>query len=94
MGQYDNMISGYNDIAQIQLYWRISEETSLQPSDPDRFQGFLQELVKLYSLLLGYQARVIGHASKPQYLRAVENVPWKELIGSISALHNSTKDFI
>ncbi|KAJ5740823.1 hypothetical protein N7493_000695 [Penicillium malachiteum] len=68
------MLKGFNSIGDVQVYWEICERTYLQPSHRNEYQDLMKPLVKLYSHILEYQARVICHLSSVQLSRAWQNV--------------------
>jgi hypothetical protein len=84
------MLKGFNSIADVQVYWKISEKTYLQSSHPQDYGDPVEPLAKLYSHVIEYQARVICHLSSAQLSRAWQNVTdwnnWAGLAGKIDDL--------
>jgi hypothetical protein len=78
MGQHSNLVKGFHDMAQEQIYWQLCDKTSLQGTNEDeKYQDFLGNIVELYSLILEYQAKAICHLCKGQLYRA-----WADLTES------------
>lgn len=73
MKQKVTMLKGFNLIDDIQMYWRICEETYLLSLDK---LSYKQHLAKLYSVIIEYQARVLCHLSRRQLSRE-----WNDIIG-------------
>ncbi|QYS94931.1 NACHT_N domain-containing protein [Trichoderma simmonsii] len=72
MKQKVAMLKGFNLIGDIQMYWRICEETYLLSLDKLSYE---QHLAKLYSVIIEYQARVLCHLSRRQLSRE-----WNDII--------------
>ncbi|KAK3334654.1 hypothetical protein B0H65DRAFT_561698 [Neurospora tetraspora] len=65
---------GFNLIGDLQIYWRICEETYLQSEHRQHYERLVEPLAKVYSYIIEYQARVICHLSIAQLSRAWQNV--------------------
>ncbi|KAB5536158.1 hypothetical protein GE09DRAFT_1176634 [Coniochaeta sp. 2T2.1] len=77
--QNEAMLKGFNSIGDVQVYWRICEETYLQSEHRQHYQRLVEPLAKLYSYIIEYQARVICHLSRAQLSRAWQSVAgWKD----------------
>ncbi|KAJ4863764.1 ankyrin repeats (3 copies) domain-containing protein [Trichoderma breve] len=72
MKQKVAMLKGFNLIGDIQMYWRIWEETCLLSLNKSSYE---QYLAKLYSVIIEYQARVLCHLSRRQLSRE-----WNDII--------------
>jgi ankyrin repeat protein len=73
------MLKGFNAIGDLQIYWRICEETYVQSEHGQHYERLVEPLAKLYSYIIEYQARVICHLSRAQLSRAWQNVAgWKD----------------
>jgi len=92
MSQHEDMLKGFNDIAEIQVYWKTCEDVCLQQSDVHPFQDLMSRLITLYSQILEYQARVVNHLSKNTQSPAKDEITgqhnWKALAKSIADLHS------
>ncbi|KAK1764670.1 hypothetical protein QBC33DRAFT_546789 [Phialemonium atrogriseum] len=77
VAQNKAMLEGFNSISDLQMYWRICEETYLQSEHRRHYQALIEPLAKLYSYIMEYQARVICHLSTAQLRRA-----WRDMAGS------------
>ncbi|KAK4205834.1 hypothetical protein QBC37DRAFT_241997, partial [Rhypophila decipiens] len=64
------MLKGFDSIGDLQVYWQICEEKYLGPPHQLDRQQLIECLVKLFSYLIEYQARVVCHLSKAQLSRA------------------------
>ncbi|KAK5993626.1 Vegetative incompatibility HET-E-1-like protein [Cladobotryum mycophilum] len=71
--QHDAMLAGFEYIGDIQMYWKIYEEGNRINVDP-RHKEIREALVKLYSYIVEYQARVICHLSSAQLSRTWQKV--------------------
>ncbi|UKZ46399.1 hypothetical protein TrVGV298_000600 [Trichoderma virens] len=96
--QNEAMLKGFNSIGDLQMYWRICENTgspSIYDSSP---QPFIESLGKLYSFFIEYQARVICHLAKSQLSRAWSDITspgeWDEKIQEIHQLNNKCRDIL
>ncbi|KAL7915257.1 hypothetical protein GGI35DRAFT_488987 [Trichoderma velutinum] len=72
VNQNEAMLNGFNSIGDIQMYWRICEETYLRSLSKLSYE---QHLAKLYSIIIEYQARVLCHLSKHHLSRE-----WNDII--------------
>ena len=68
--QNEAMLEGFSSIGELQKFWQIQEKISFQSKHQHHYQHLIEPLVKLYSLFFAYQAYVICHLSKTQFLRA------------------------
>ena len=69
------MLKGFNSIGDVQLYWKICEDTYFRSSEKKLiYQDLIEPLAAVYSQILEYQARVICHLSKAQLSRAWQNL--------------------
>jgi ankyrin repeat domain-containing protein 50 len=88
---HETMLKGFNIAASIQVYWRVAEETSLQPLQRKEFSSALERVTNLYSLVLEYQFRAICHLSQASLFRGYENAmdshDWKEKANEIEIEH-------
>ncbi|KAL6909169.1 hypothetical protein GGI43DRAFT_429787 [Trichoderma evansii] len=96
--QNEAMLKGFNSIVDVQVYWRISEETYLQSSHGQNYRDLVEPLAKLYSHMVAYQARVICHLSSAQLSRAWQDVAggndWGSLESEVNELSKRCSDFI
>ncbi|PLB46033.1 hypothetical protein P170DRAFT_500838 [Aspergillus steynii IBT 23096] len=72
--QHLAMLNGFNSINDILIYWNICEDTYLRGDKTNSRSKLLQLLVKLYSLIIQYQAQVVCHLSSSQASRAWQKV--------------------
>ncbi|KAK4084589.1 uncharacterized protein Triagg1_1069 [Trichoderma aggressivum f. europaeum] len=90
----DGMLKGFSSINDMQIFWKSCEETFFRPPDMNMkfYQDLKGPLIKLYSSIIEYQARVICHLSKPQVSRAWQSMAgsdaWADAITTIKELHN------
>lgn len=90
----DSMLKGFSSINEMQFYWKSCEETYFKPSNMNMklYQDLKNPLVKLYSSIIKYQARVICHLSKTQLSRAWQCMEgsdvWADAISTIEKLHD------
>ncbi|KAL7961974.1 hypothetical protein V8C34DRAFT_301690 [Trichoderma compactum] len=90
----DSMLKGFSSINDMQFYWKSCEETYFKPSNMNMklYQDLKSPLVKLYSSIIKYQARVICHLSKAQLSRAWQSMAgsdvWSDAITTIKELHD------
>jgi hypothetical protein len=69
------MLKGFNSIGDVQLYWKICEDTYFRSSEKKLiYQDLIEPLAAVYSQIIEYQARVIRHLSKAQLSCAWQNV--------------------
>ena len=69
------MLKGFNSIGDVQLYWKICEDTYFRSSENKLiYQDLIEPLAAVYSQIIEYQARVICHLSKAQLSRAWQNL--------------------
>lgn len=94
LDQHTDMISGFDAISRIQIYWHVCMETCLKASREVNFQNVMGELVKLYTRILEYQARAITYLSKPQYKRGRSNNDWNGLVSTIVTLDSSAEKLV
>ncbi|KAF3073748.1 hypothetical protein CFAM422_003956 [Trichoderma lentiforme] len=73
----EGMLDGFGSISDMQMFWKSYEETYIGQPDTKSYQALKDILVKLYSFIIEYQARVICHLSKAQLSRA-----WQSMTGS------------
>lgn len=71
------MVKGFNSIGDMQIFWKFCEETYFKAPHIQFYQNLKDPLIKLYSFIIEYQARVICHLSKAQISRA-----WQSVTGS------------
>lgn len=92
------MLEGFNSIGELQQFWKVCEETSLQSEHRQHYQRLIEPLVKLYSLVFAYQACVICHLSKAQHSRALKNLTgrnsWTEKLKDINELSKKCRKLI
>ncbi|KAM3077061.1 hypothetical protein ACMFMF_004976 [Clarireedia jacksonii] len=92
------ILKGFNSINDIQVYWRISEETYLKSQHRQNYQDLVEPLAKLYSHVIEYQARVICYLSSAQLSRAWQNITdqnnWVNLAGEVNDLSKGCSDCI
>jgi ankyrin repeat domain-containing protein 50 len=92
------MLKGFNLIGDLQMYWRICEETHLRSEHRQHYQHLIEPLAKLYSYIIDYQARVICHLSMVQLSRAWQDVTgyndWTSKIGEIERLDKERRSYI
>ncbi|PTB69684.1 hypothetical protein BBK36DRAFT_1088488, partial [Trichoderma citrinoviride] len=96
--QNEAMLKGFNSIGDVQMYWRICEETYLPSLAGPSHQHFIDPLAKLYSYIIEYQARVICHLSKRQLTRAWSDISspgeWEIKIQEIDRLNQECRDVL
>lgn len=56
------MLKGFNHVGEIRMYWQSWEQIYLKPSH-EQNQNMMKSLVDLYSYIMEYEVRVIGHLS-------------------------------
>ncbi|KAM7196453.1 hypothetical protein V8F33_006170 [Rhypophila sp. PSN 637] len=95
------MLEGFNAIGDLQVYWQICEKKYLGPAPPhqlDHEQQLIERLVRLYSYMIEYQARVVCHLSKAQLSRAWHDATssndWTGMITKIETLDKRCRDLI
>ena len=92
ISQHENMLQGFNDTAEIQVYWKTCEDVCFEHSDVHPFQDMMSRLITLYSQILEYQMQVVNHLSKKTQPRAKNEVlgkhDWKALAESITQLNS------
>ncbi|KAL6831234.1 hypothetical protein J3E69DRAFT_379126 [Trichoderma sp. SZMC 28015] len=93
--QNKTMLKGFNWIGDIQIFWRICEETCLLSLDD---LSYLRHLAKLYSHIIEYQGRVICHLSKHQLSRGWNDIvnpdEWNEKIQEIRQLDDECRNLL
>lgn len=78
----------------MQIYWRIVEKTYLLSSRRQAFQDLIEPIIKLYSHIIEYQARVICHLSRAQLSRAWENMAgWNDWDGKIAEIEKTSEQY-
>ncbi|KAK4217109.1 hypothetical protein QBC37DRAFT_415457 [Rhypophila decipiens] len=93
------MLEGFNAIGDFQVYWQICEKKHLgpPPHQLDHHQ-LIASLVRLYSYMIEYQARVVCHLSKAQLSRAWHDATssndWAGMITKIETLDKRCRDLI
>ncbi|PTB78374.1 hypothetical protein M440DRAFT_1328543, partial [Trichoderma longibrachiatum ATCC 18648] len=96
--QNEAMLKGFNSIGDVQIYWRICEESHLSPSNGPPHQQFNENLARLYSYIIEYQARVICHLSKWQLSRAWSGISspgeWDAQIQQINRLDEECRNIL
>ncbi|KAI3317871.1 hypothetical protein HD806DRAFT_355125 [Xylariaceae sp. AK1471] len=96
--QNEAMLKGFNSIGDLQIYWRICEETYLRSDNRKHYQDLIEPLVELYSQVIEYQARVICHLSRAQLSRAWKTVAdcddWDEMAKYIDEKSTRLKECI
>ncbi|KAL7824032.1 hypothetical protein V8C26DRAFT_384656 [Trichoderma gracile] len=96
--QNEAMLKGFNSIGDVQMYWRICEETHLPSLDGPSRKRFIEPLSKLYSYIVEYQARVICHLSKGHLTRAWSDVTspgeWEAKIQEIDRLNQECRNVL
>ncbi|TGJ75468.1 hypothetical protein E0Z10_g10990 [Xylaria hypoxylon] len=96
--QNEAMLKGFNSIGDLQMYWRICEETYLRSNRRQYYQDLIKPLAELYSHIIEYQARVICHLSRAQLSRAWQNVgggnDWDMKVKDIDDQSKRCKDHI
>lgn len=87
------MLKGFNLIDDIQMYWRICEETYLLSLNKSSYE---QHLAQLYSVIIEYQARVLCHLSRRQLSREWNDVispdEWDKKIQEIQRLDEECRN--
>ncbi|KAL6835232.1 hypothetical protein V8C40DRAFT_261883 [Trichoderma camerunense] len=93
MKQKEAMLRGFNLIGDIQMYWRICEETNLPSLNKLSYE---QHLAKLYSVIVEYQARVLCHLSRRQLFREWNDIispaEWDKKIQEIQRLDEECRN--
>ncbi|RFU80453.1 ankyrin repeat [Trichoderma arundinaceum] len=94
----ESMLEGFNTISDMQIFWKSCEETYFKPQYIQLYQNLKIPLVKLYSFVIEYQARVICHLSKAQISRAWQSMTgpddWDNAIKSIKELEDKCSRLI
>ena len=86
------MLKGFNSIGDLQMYWRICEETYFRSDHRKHYQDLIIPLAELYSHIIEYQARVICHLSRAQLSRAWQNVAgWNDWDGKAKDIDDQSK---
>ncbi|KAJ6154822.1 hypothetical protein N7485_013191 [Penicillium canescens] len=101
------MLKGFNSLSNVQLYWQICEKNYLKKKGLEKqnfekkdlnYEQLLECLVKLYTLIIEYQALVICHLSKKQRSRAwddmTKSIDWVAKITEISKLSDDYSKLI
>ena len=68
--QKEAMLSGFNSVVDLQVYWNICEKAYLKSAHRQDYESLVRPLAKLYSYIIEYQARAICHLAKAQVSRA------------------------
>ncbi|KAL6805396.1 ankyrin repeat-containing domain protein [Trichoderma sp. SZMC 28012] len=93
--QNEAMLKGFNWIGDVQMYWRICEETCPLSQNNLSYQ---EHLAKLYSYIIEYQARVICHLSKHLLSRGWNDIintdEWNEKIQDIRQLDDECRNLL
>ncbi|RSL79515.1 hypothetical protein CEP51_007287 [Fusarium floridanum] len=94
MGKHEKMIEGLTVINDIQLYWKLGQETYFQASKDSTNQQLVDALVEVYSNIFKYQISAILHLAKSQFKRALAalSLDWTgqaEAIRNLSTRCNS-----
>lgn len=96
--QNEAMLKGFNLIGDIQMYWRICEDTFLRSDHQQRYEDLVKSLAGLYSHIIEYQARVICHLSSAHLSRTWQNVTvWNDWAGKAKHIDGQSercKDYI
>jgi hypothetical protein len=71
------MLTGFNSISRILIYWDICETQYLKHLERETYQMLIGPLIDLYSHIIEYQARTICHLSMTQLSRG-----WQKTLGS------------
>ncbi|KAJ5970670.1 uncharacterized protein N7479_000588 [Penicillium vulpinum] len=86
------MLKGFNSISDVQVYWKIFEETYLVSYHRQHYKSLIEPLTKLYSHIIEYQARAICHLSKTQLSRGWQNVAgWNDWAGKAREIEELSK---
>ncbi|RSM00604.1 hypothetical protein CEP52_009015 [Fusarium oligoseptatum] len=94
MGKHEKMIEGLTVINDIQLYWKLGQETYFQASKDSTNQQLVDALVEVYLNIFKYQISAILHLAKTQFKRALAalSLDWTgqaEAIRTLSTRCNS-----
>ncbi|KAL1991972.1 hypothetical protein VTN49DRAFT_4004 [Thermomyces lanuginosus] len=90
----ESILRGFNLLCDMQIYWRIVEKTYLLSSRRQAFQDLIEPIIKLYSHIIEYQARVICHLSRAQLSRAWENMAgWNDWDGKIAEIERMDEQY-
>lgn len=89
------MLEGLELINRIQLFWKMYEDST--SSNTIYMAGdFLDLIVKLYSKIFEYHARVVGHLSNSQIRRAWDaiggGIGWKSEARKIEKIYQSCRE--
>ncbi|KAJ5998507.1 hypothetical protein N7451_006317 [Penicillium sp. IBT 35674x] len=94
----EDMVSGLEDIGELQMFWRIFETEYLESDRRQHYENLIHPLAKLYSYVIEYQARVIFHLTSPQHSRAWQDVQgsnaWTEMLEKISKSNESCRNLL
>ncbi|XHF97076.1 hypothetical protein AWENTII_000679 [Aspergillus wentii] len=88
--QNADMLEGFNNAGELQMYWQICEQEYLDPKHRNHYHSLVEPLAKLYSYIIEYHAQVIRHLVSSQASRAWTDIKgsagWSELTDKINKL--------
>ncbi|CAG8265098.1 unnamed protein product [Penicillium salamii] len=94
----ESMLQGFNSLAEVQIFWRVCENSYLKGSHIQEYQELHEPLAKLYSYIIEFQASAIYHLSKRQISRAWKDVTgsnnWEGIFSTINDLDQQCKSII
>ncbi|KAJ5538681.1 hypothetical protein N7494_008160 [Penicillium frequentans] len=94
----EDMANGLENIGELQMFWQIFETEYLETDRRQQYENLIHPLVKLYSYVIEYQARVIFHLTSPQHSRAWQDVQrsnaWTDMIERISKCDESCRNLL
>ncbi|EFX06671.1 ankyrin repeat-containing protein [Grosmannia clavigera kw1407] len=97
-GQHEVMLGGFNTTCSIQAYWKLCEDVYLSRESIQNYTEFSENLAKLYSCIVLYQARVICHLSRAQLSRCWKHVTgqsvWEKSKMELESLNVTCRGFI
>jgi len=93
LSTHEIMLEGFATITNIQVYWKLFETTRLNPTQKKEHGDVVEEVARLYSHILEYQARAICHLSKAQLLRSYEWNEWAKKTKYINDLSGQCRKF-
>ncbi|KAJ5663393.1 hypothetical protein N7507_004124 [Penicillium longicatenatum] len=94
--QNAEMLEGFNDIGERQMYWKLCEDTYLEPECRQYFDSLIEPLADLYSYIIEYQARIIYHLSSSQRSRTWQDLKrshaWADMSRNIDELDSECRN--
>ncbi|KAI3330634.1 hypothetical protein F4824DRAFT_332041 [Ustulina deusta] len=96
--QHEAMLVGFDSINRVQIYWNVYQDTFPEQICLNGNRNVYDGLVKLYSHIFEYQARIICHLSSAQLSRAWQGVAgwneWEKTASYVGDLSEDCKSLI